>query len=347
MTRAAMTFGLVLLGLAAIAAYLTLFTVDQTQQALVLEFGKPKRVIKDPGLKFKYPFIQNVQFFDKRILDIDTPAQEVIASDQKRLVVDAFLRYRIVDPLRFFQSLRDERIASARIGAILEASLRRVLGASSFTAVVRDKRESLMKTIASQVNDEASPFGVNIVDVRIKRVDLPEVNMQAIYRRMQTERQREAAEFRAEGEGAARRIRATADREVTVIKAEATGESERIRGAGDAERNRIFAEAFGQDPDFFAFYRSMQAYEGALKAGDTRMLLSPDSQFFRFFNSAIGRPTQDAAAEPAVPAAAPAAPNAPADSAEPQEPGAAAESAGPPEQDAATVESDPSAPESP
>jgi len=178
---------------------------------------------------------------------------------------------KIVDPLLFFQSLRDERIASARIGAILEASLRRVLGGSSFTAVVRDKRESLMKTIAAQVNQEASPFGVQIVDVRIKRVDLPEANMQAIYRRMQTERQREAAEFRAEGEGAARRIRGTADRQVTVIKADATGESERIRGAGDAERNRIFAEAFGQDPDFFAFYRSMQAYEVALKAGDTHL----------------------------------------------------------------------------
>ena len=344
MTRAVMTFGLVLLGLAAVVAYLTLFTVDQTEQALVLEFGKPKRVITEPGLKYKIPFIQNVQFFDKRILDIDTPAQEVIASDQKRLVVDAFLRYRIVDPLLFFQSLRDERIASARIGAILEASLRGVLGSSSFTAVVRDKREALMKTIAAQVNEEASPFGVKIVDVRIKRVDLPEANMQAIYRRMQTERQREAAEFRAEGEGAARRIRATADREVTVIKAEATGESERIRGTGDAERNRIFAEAFGQDPDFFAFYRSMQAYEGALKAGGTRLLLSPDSQFFRYFNNASGKAVQDSATEPAGPADAP---DAPADSAEPQEPGAAAESAGPPERDAATVESDPPAPETP
>jgi membrane protease subunit HflC len=223
----------------------------------------------------------------------------VIASDKKRLVVDAFARYRIIDPLLFFQTLRDERIASARIGAVLEASLRRVLGGSSFTSVVRDKRESLMRTILSQVNQEATPFGVKIVDVRIKRVDLPEANMQAIYRRMQTERQREAAEFRAEGEGASRRIRATADREVTVIKAEATGESERIRGAGDAERNRIFAEAFGPDPDFFAFYRSMQAYEGSLRPGDTRMLLSPNSQFFQYFNNAFGNAVQNAAPSPA------------------------------------------------
>ena len=299
MNRGALTVFAVILGVAALVAYLTLFTVSQTQQALVLEFGKPKRVITDPGLQYKIPFIQNVEFFDKRILDIDTASQEVIASDKKRLVVDAFARYRIMDPLLFFQTLRDERIASARIGAVLEASLRRVLGGSSFTAVVRDKRESLMRTILSQVNQEATPFGVKIVDVRIKRVDLPEANMQAIYRRMQTERQREAAEFRAEGEGAARRIRATADREVTVIKAEATGESERIRGAGDAERNRIFAEAFGPDPDFFAFYRSMQAYEGSLRPGDTRMLLSPNSQFFQYFNNAFGNAVQNATPSPA------------------------------------------------
>ncbi len=224
MNRTFLTFVLVILGGAAVVAYLTLYTVEQTQQALVLEFGKPKRVVKDPGLKYKIPFIQNVEYFDKRILDVDTSSQEVIALDKKRLVVDAFARYRITDPLLFFQSVRDERIASARIGAIMEASLRRVLGGASFSDVVRDKREQLMKTILSQVNQEAKPFGVEIVDVRIKRVDLPEANMQAIYRRMQAERQREAAEWRAEGEGASRRIRATADRQVTVIKADATGE---------------------------------------------------------------------------------------------------------------------------
>ncbi|MGE3529816.1 MAG: protease modulator HflC, partial [Methyloceanibacter sp.] len=252
--------------------------------------------------------------------------------------------YRIVDPLLFFQTLRDERIASARIGAVLEASLRRVLGGSSFTAVVRDKRESLMKTIAGQVNQEATPFGVTIVDVRIKRVDLPEANMQAIYRRMQTERQREAAEFRAEGEGAARRIRATADREVTVIKAEATGESERIRGAGDAERNRIFAEAFGQDPDFFAFYRSMQAYEGSLRPGDTRMLLSPNSQFFRYFNNAFGKAVQDVGPASSGPSAAPQAPSGGTGGAEQ---GGPEDSAALPEPDTAGGGAAPSAPETP
>ncbi len=348
MNRTVLTGFLVFLGLAALVAYLTLFTVSQTQQALVLEFGKPKRMIADPGLHYKIPFIQNVEFFDKRILDIDTASQEVIASDKKRLVVDAFARYRIVDPLLFFQTLRDERIASARIGAVLEASLRRVLGGSSFSAVVRDKRESLMKTILGQVNQEATPFGVKIVDVRIKRVDLPEANMQAIYRRMQTERQREAAEWRAEGEGAARRIRATADREVTVINADATGESERTRGIGDAEKNRIFADAFSQDPDFFAFYRSMQAYEGAFKSGDTRMLLSPDSQFFQYFNSATGRPGQGGASSPSAPAEPPGKSDAPADSAEKPEQGTTGESALlPPVPDAPAGESLPPAPQTP
>ena len=300
-----LTLSLVVFALAAFVAYLTLFTVSQTQRALVLEFGKPKRVISDPGLQYKIPFIQNVEFFDKRILDIDTASQEVIASDKKRLVVDAFARYKIVDPLLFFQSVRDERIASSRIGAVLEASLRRVLGGATFASVVRDKREELMRTILAQVNQEATPFGVKIVDVRIKRVDLPEANMQAIYRRMQTERQREAAEWRAEGEGASRRIRGTADREVTVIKADATGESERTRGTGDAERNRVFAEAFGQDPDFFAFYRSMQAYEGALKGDDTRLLLSPDSEFFQYFNGANGKTGQQGTQAPSVQPPAP------------------------------------------
>jgi membrane protease subunit HflC len=290
MSRTFLTLVIILLGLAGIAAYLALFTVSQTEQAIVLEFGNPKRVISEPGLHYKIPFVQNVAYFDKRILDIETGPQEVIAADRKRLVVDAFARYRIRDPLRFYQALRNEIGAQSQIGALLDSSLRRVLGSASFEAVVRDKREELMRTILSQVNQEAKDtFGVEIVDVRIKRVDLPKANMQAIFLRMQTERQREAAEFRAEGEGAARRIRATADREVTVIKANATGESEQIRGNGDAERNRIYAEAYSKDPDFFGFYRSMQAYENALKAGDTRLLLSPDSQFFQYFNDSSGK----------------------------------------------------------
>lgn len=273
----------------AVGAYLTLFTVHQTQQALVLQFGEPKRVVTKPGLNWKIPFIQNVDFFDKRILDLDTSPQEVIAADQKRLVVDSFARFRIVDPLLFFQAVRDERIARSRLGAILDASLRRVLGASSFQALVRDDRSGLMDQITMQVNTEAEGFGIKIVDVRIKRADLPEANSQAIYRRMQTERQREAAEIRAQGEEQSRRIRANADRQVTVLKAEATRDSEKLRGQGDAERNAIFANAFSRDADFFGFYRSMQAYEAGLNAKDTRLLLSPNTEFFRYFNDPAGK----------------------------------------------------------
>ncbi len=288
MKRTALTIVLLLVGVAVVAAYLTLFTVYQTQQALVLEFGKPKRLVTTPGLNYKIPFIQSVSFFDKRLLDLDSAPQEVIAADQKRIVVDAFARWRITDPLLFYQAVGDERVARSRLGFFLEASLRRVLGAASFEAVVRDKRHELMQTITDQVNAQAKTLGITVVDVRIKRADLPEANSVAIYRRMQTERQREAAEIRAKGEEASRRIRATADRRVTVLKANATGESERIRGDGDAEKNAVFAAAFGKDPDFFAFYRSMQAYQGAFKSGDTRMLLSPSSQFFQYFNDASG-----------------------------------------------------------
>ena len=321
MNRVALTTVLVLFGLVALAAYLSLFTVQQTQQALVLQFGKPQRLITDPGLKFKIPFVQNVEYFDKRLLDLDSSPQEVIASDQKRLVVDAFARWRITDPLLFYQAAGTEAVARARLGPFLEASLRRVLGSSTFATVVRDKRHELMRTITSQVNHEAKSLGVTVLDVRIKRADLPEANSQAIYRRMQTERQREAAEIRAQGEEASRRIRANADRQVTVLKAEATGESERLRGTGDAERNRVFAEVFTRDPDFFAFYRSMQAYESALQAGDTRLLLSPDSEFFQYFNSATGTksPPAGAAPMPSSPGASPSAPE--------TGPGAAAEDA--------------------
>jgi membrane protease subunit HflC len=306
-----------------VAAYLTLFTVHQTQQALVLEFGKPKRLVTKPGLNYKIPFIQNVEFFDKRLLDLDTGQQEVIAADQKRLVVDAFARWRITDPLLFFQAVGDERGARLRLGAFLEASLRRVLGAASFEAVVRDKRHVLMQDITQQVNTEAKGLGITVADVRIKRADLPEANSQAIYRRMQTERQRQAAEIRAQGEEASRRIRGTADREVTVLKAEATGESSRIRGEGDGEKNRIFAEAFGKDPDFFSFYRSMQAYESALQSNDTRLLLSPNSEFFQYFGNPTGWAGQGKPPEASTPQVTPA-PETPGDDAgEPQQGGAA------------------------
>jgi membrane protease subunit HflC len=232
--------------------------------------------------------VQTVDYFDKRILDLDTASQEVTASDQKRIVVDAFARYRIVDPLLFYQTVRDERNVRSRLGPIVESALRRVLGGTTFQDVVRDKREELMKRIAKIVNDEGKEFGLEVVDVRIKRADLPEQNSKNIFDRMRAERQREAAEFRAEGAAQANRIRADADRQVTIIKADATREGERTRGEGDAERNRIFADAFGRDPDFFGFYRSMQAYEQGIKSSDTRMLLTPDGEFFRYFNNPSG-----------------------------------------------------------
>lgn len=279
---------LALIGAAAAAAYFSLFIVHQNEQALVLEFGKPKRVISVPGLHWKIPVVESVDYFDKRILDLDTQPQEVTASDQKRIVVDAFARYRIIDPLRFYQTVRDERMVRSRLGPIIESSMRRVLGSTTFQDLVRDKREELMKRIAAQVNAEGKDFGLEVVDVRIRRADLPEQNSKNIFDRMRAERQREAAEFRAEGAAQANRIRATADREATVIKAEATKKGEILRGEGEGERNKTFAEAFGRDPDFFSFYRSMQAYEAGIKPGDTRMLLSPDSEFFRYFNAPSG-----------------------------------------------------------
>lgn len=283
-----------LIGAVAAVAYFALFIVHQNEQALVLEFGKPKRVINQPGLHWKLPVVETVDYFDKRILDLDTQPQEVTASDQKRIVVDAFARYRITDPLRFYQTVRDERAVRSRLGPILESAIRRVLGATTFQNVVRDRREELMKRIAQSVNNEGKEFGLEVVDVRIKRADLPEQNSKNIFDRMRAERQREAAEFRAEGAAASNRIRATADREATVIKAEATKRGELLRGEGDAERNQVFADAFGKDADFFAFYRSMQAYEAGFQGGDTRMLLTPDSEFFRYFNAPGG-------AQPAAP----------------------------------------------
>lgn len=268
-----------------VLASASLFTVHQTQQALVLQFGDPRRVIMEPGLHVKMPFVQNVIFVDKRILDLDTPAEELIASDQKRLVVDAFTRYRITDPLQFYKALRDERRAQSRLSTIVSSSMRSVLGEEKFETVVRDERSELMQRISVLVNEQAADFGIEIIDVRIRRADLPEANSQAIYRRMQTEREQEAAEFRARGQEVARAIRAQADKQVTVLLAEATRDSEIIRGQGDGCRNRVFAKVFGQDPDFFAFYRSMQAYEKALEEEGTTMVLSPDSAFFQFLKN--------------------------------------------------------------
>ena len=275
---------------ALIVGYASLFTVYQTQQALVIRLGQPVRVITEPGLNFKAPFIDSVVHIDKRILDLEAPPQEVIASDQKRLVVDAFARYRIKDPLRFYQTLGSINGANSQLSILLNSALRRVLGEVTFTHVVRDQRADLMARIRELVDHEAIAYGIQVVDIQIRRADLPEQNSQAVYQRMQTERQREAAEFRAQGAQRAQEIRSRADREVTVLVAEATSKSEQIRGEGDGTRNQIFADAFNQDPDFFAFYRSMQAYEQGLKQNDTRMLLKPNSNFFRYFTDPSGKP---------------------------------------------------------
>jgi len=292
----------VLILLAVIVGYGALFTVYQTRQALVVRLGNPVRVVTEPGLNFKWPLIDNVILIDKRILDLENPAQEVIASDQKRLVVDAFARYRIHDPLKFYQTVSSIEGANSRLSTLLNSGLRRVLGETTFTHVVRDERAQLMARIREQLDREAAAFGITVVDVRIRRADLPEQNSQAVFQRMQTERQREAAEFRALGNQRGQEIRSRADRDVTVLVAEATSKAEEIRGEGDAERNRIFADAFNRDQDFFAFYRSMQAYEAGLRHNDTRMLLKPDSEFFRYFVDPSGKPREDARTAP--PAAA-------------------------------------------
>ncbi len=280
-----------------IVAYMSLFTVQQTEQTIVLQFGKPVDVVTDPGLHFKAPW-NSVINIDKRILDLENPSQEVIASDQKRLVVDAFARYRIKDALRFYQSVGSIQAANLQLTSLLNAALRRVLGEVNFITVVRDEREKLMGRIREQLDHEADGYGIEVVDVRIRRADLPEQNSQAVYQRMQTERQREAAEFRAQGGQKAQEIRSKADREVTVIIAEANSEAEQTRGAGDAERNRLFAEAYGKDADFFAFYRSMSAYETGLKSTDTRFLLRPDSNFFRYFSNPSGKTATETPAKP-------------------------------------------------
>jgi membrane protease subunit HflC len=282
--------GLVVLAL--IVAYGTLFTVYQTRQALVVRLGQPVRVITNPGLNSKIPLVDSVINIDKRILDLENPAQEVIASDQKRLVVDAFARYRIKDVLKFYQTVGTVDGANSQLSILLNSALRRVLGEATLTQVVRDQREHLMARVREQLDNEAQGYGISVVDVRIRRADLPEQNSQAVYQRMQTERQQEAAQYRAEGAQKAQEMRAKADRDVTVLLAEAQSKGERTRGEGDGERNRIFADAYGRDPDFFAFYRSMQAYEAGLRSNDTRMLLKPDSEFFRFFVDPSGKPRE-------------------------------------------------------
>ena len=265
--------------------FFSIFVVKEINQAIVLQFGDPKKIITTPGLQYKIPFIQNVVFLDRRILSLDPAPEEVIASDQKRLIVDAFARFKIVDPLKFYISVGNERVARSRLATIINSRLRSVLGKQSLATLLSKDRTKQMALIQEGVNNEAGKFGIEIIDVRIKRADLPQANSEAIYRRMQTEREREAKEFRARGAEMAVTITSTADKEVTVILANAQKQSEIMKGEGDGTRNKIFADAFGQDPDFFAFYRAMQAYEKALIGGETSLILSPEGEFFKFFGS--------------------------------------------------------------
>ena len=274
-----------LVGVIAVVAFFSIFIVKEVNQAIVLQFGDPKKIITKPGLNFKLPFIQNVVFLDKRILNLDAPPEEVIASDQKRLIVDAFARFKIIDPLKFYISVGNERVARSRLSTIINSRIRNVLGQQELQTLLSKDRTKQMTLIQEGVNTEAENFGIEIVDVRIKRADLPQANSDAIYRRMQTEREREAKEFRARGAEMAVTITSTADKEVTVILADAQKKSEIMKGEGDGERNKIFADAFGRDAEFFAFYRAMQAYETALIGGETSLILSPDSEFFKFFGN--------------------------------------------------------------
>jgi membrane protease subunit HflC len=296
----------------------TLFTVHQTQQVLITQFGQPIRVITEPGLQAKIPFIQTVIPFDLRLLDYDAPGEEVILGDQRRLIVDSFTRYRITNPLEFYQTVgATEAGIRARLNSIVSSALRRVLGNEPLLSVLSTDRARIMDSIQRQVNEEARSFGIRVEDVRIRRADLPEENTQAILSRMQSERERVAREARAEGAEVAVRVRAGADRERTVLLAEAQAQADVLRGQGEQEAIRIFADAFERDPQFFQFWRTMQAYHVAFGEGDARFLLSPDNEFFRYFREGLVAPAAGAnggtAATPAAPAApAPAAPAAPA-----------------------------------
>ena len=266
------------------------FIVDQTQQALVLQFGEPKRLVNKPGLNFKIPFIQEVTFFEKRVLSlVSQDSEEVILADQKRLEVDTYSRFKIIDPLLFFQTVRSEFGARQRLDSIIDSSVRRVFGSYELTAILSDARTEIVNDISDEVNDIIKRLGMEIIDVRIRRADYPEATSQNIFNRMKTERQQEAKEFRAEGAEEAQKIRADAEKQKVVLVAESKRKAEALRGNGDGEAIKIYSDAFGQDENFFKFYRSMLAYEKTFVDDGTTMLLSPDSDFFSFFGNQGGK----------------------------------------------------------
>ena len=267
-----------------------LFTVNQTKQALVLQFGEPKRIIQDPGLAIKLPFIQDVEYYEKRVLSlIPQDAEEVILADQKRILVDAYARYRISNPLLFYQTVRNEFGARARLESIIDSSVRRVLGSETLASILTGMRNEINNNIRDEVEESVTSLGIEIIDVRLRRADYPESTSQNIFNRMKSEREREAKEFRATGEEEAQKIRADAEKTRTVIVAEAAREAQENRGRGDSEAIEIYADSFGQDAQFFSFYRSMEAYRSAIGDSETSMVLSPDSEFFKFFKNKAGQ----------------------------------------------------------
>jgi membrane protease subunit HflC len=315
MSRRVLTIVAAVLVLGGIFALSSLFIVDQTETALLLQFGKPERVVSEPGLEVKLPFVQNVIYFDKRLLDVEPPPEEIIASDQKRAIVDTYTRYRITDPLLFYQTVGSEEVVRARLSAMVSSSLRQVVGKVPLSAMLSAQRAAIMHMIRDEVRGEAKSFGIDVVDTRIRRVDLPAQNSEAIYARMNSERQQQAALYRAEGNQQAQTVRAGADRDVTVIVADAQRQAQELRGQGDAAATGIYAKSYGQDEEFYAFYRSLEAYRHALAGHGTTFVLSPQSSFFRYLNGWRGTTGAGGAATP-TPAPTPA----PAPTPEPAKP---------------------------
>ena len=288
MTARAMTYLGLLLGLLAFVGAGSLYTVNQIQQVIILQFGKPVDVVKDPGLHWKLPFIWDVEHYDKRILDFNLPLEEPIAADQKKMLIDSFARYRIIDPLKVFQTVRTETVIRQRIDALINSAMRSVVGQVPLTSLLSQEREQIMRDIRDQVNAETAQFGIEVIDVRIRRADLPEANSQAIYERMKSQREQEAKKIRSEGSEAAQRIRAAADKDKIVILADARRKGEILRGEGEAESTRIYAEAANQDPEFYDFYRSLLAFRRSMAKQDTSMVLAPGSEFLRYFGKTPG-----------------------------------------------------------
>ncbi len=280
-------FLIVLAAIVLLVAANTFYVVSQTEQAIVLQFGEPVREVKEPGLKIKVPFIQNVILYDKRLLNLDPPAQEVVLNDKKRLDVDSFTRYQIVDPLKFYQTVRTEEQARSKLEEIVNSSLRKILGRITLQELLSQQRNQIMKDISSAVKVDAAQIGVSVADVRIRRADLPIEVLQAINARMKSEREREAKEFRGQGQQISQQIRAQAEKERTIIVADAEKKAQIIRGNGDKEAIEIWNKAAGVDPKFYAYYRSLEAYRKAMADGDTSMVLAPNSEFFEYFGKSM------------------------------------------------------------